>query len=113
MVPLVIPMVPMEMPMVPLPNGTIGYIGNPMVQLATNGTIGKITNGTIGRTPNKAFIFLALLFNASVSKGAASTLLNVFVIGSRDVIRSPDIRMFESRSEVRIQFQHPEVRIKC
>ena len=31
---------------------------------------------------------------------------------SRDVIRSPDIRTFESRSEVRTQFQHPEVRIK-
>ena len=30
----------------------------------------------------------------------------------RDVIRSPDIRTFESRSEVRTQFQHPEVRIK-
>ena len=33
-------------------------------------------------------------------------------IYSRDVIRSPDIRTFESRSEVRTQFQHPEVRIK-
>ena len=31
---------------------------------------------------------------------------------SRDVIRSPDIRTFESHSEVRTQFQHPEVRIK-
>ena len=33
-------------------------------------------------------------------------------INSRDVIRSPDIRTFESRSEVRTQFQHPEARIK-
>ena len=31
---------------------------------------------------------------------------------NRDVIRSPDIRTFESRSEVRTQVQHPEVRIK-
>ena len=31
---------------------------------------------------------------------------------SRDVIRSPDIRTFESRSEVRTQIQHPEVRLK-
>ena len=31
---------------------------------------------------------------------------------SRDVIRSPDIRTFKSRSEVRTQFQYPEVRIK-
>ena len=30
----------------------------------------------------------------------------------KDVIRSPDIRTFESRSEVRTQLQHPEVRIK-
>ena len=34
----------------------------------------------------------------------------------RDVIRSSDIRTFDSRSEVRIQFLHPDVRInylKC
>ena len=31
---------------------------------------------------------------------------------TRGVIRSPDIRTFESRSEVRTQFQYPEVRIK-
>ena len=28
------------------------------------------------------------------------------------ILGSPDIRTFESRSEVRTQFQHPEVRIK-
>ena len=38
------------------PNGTTGYIGKPMVPLATNGTIGKITNGTIGRTPNGTIV---------------------------------------------------------
>ena len=37
-------------------------------------------------------------------------------VKSRDVIRSPDIRTFELRNEVRIQFLHPDVRInyqKC
>ena len=39
-------------------------------------------------------------------------LPSILVVETRDVIRSPDIRTFESCSEVRTQFQHPEVRIK-
>ena len=37
---------------------------------------------------------------------------SIDVMVTRDVIRSPDIRTFESHSEVLTQFQHPEFRIK-
>ena len=49
------------------------------------------------------------MYQGHVTKMTAM-LLNM--VKSRDVIRSPDIRTFESRSEVRTQFQHPEVRKK-
>ena len=39
-----------------------------------------------------------------------TTDVKLLLLETRDVIRSPDIRTFESRSEVRTQFQYPEVR---
>ena len=43
--------------------------------------------------------------------GKSCSFLVIHNVLFRDVIRSPDIQTFESRSEVRTPFQHPEVRI--
>ena len=80
--------------------------------------MGFIFSGTPCKKEQTIFqntvIILSLLNRQAMANSADPDLTapsRVYTI-FRDVIRSPDIRTFESHREVRTQFQHPEVRIK-